>query len=50
LLFENSENLVKQIDMFQNRMEQIRNTVLKKDKSALIENFKKSGDRREGIS
>lgn len=50
LFFENSENLVKQIDMFEKRLSEIRNAVLKKDKDTLVENFTRAGVRREGIS
>jgi prephenate dehydrogenase len=49
LFLENGDNLVKQIEMFESKLEEIKTFVLKKDRDALINCFKKACKRREAI-
>lgn len=49
LFFENKENLIKQIDLFQENMDNIKNALLSNDYEVLINNLIKARKRREGL-
>ncbi|MEA4961198.1 prephenate dehydrogenase [Lutispora sp.] len=49
LFFKNNSNLVKQIELFEEKLSIIKNAIVKKDKNILVENFIEAGRRRGAI-
>jgi prephenate dehydrogenase len=49
LFFKNNSNLVKQIELFEEKLSIIKNAIVKKDKNILVENFIEAGIRRGAI-
>lgn len=50
LFIGNRENLIHQIDLFQNKLNQLKNCLVNEDEENLIKLFKESSERREKIS